>query len=264
MGKFSLPVLIFVSLAGLNFSNVDWSFLLAITFSKTTIFVIVGLVQFVIHSPKDVSRAAIFSIFCTQTNDFGMGLPILDAVYGADHPFVGLLYFVAPISLLILNPAGFILMEADKNKTKDKKTFKEKLKTVIVVLRSLAMNPIVSMTILGVIANVVFKGNLPESILKFLSSLGAAFTSMAPFTLGLSMVGKFGNISGENLKPKFALVLSKSILTPILTHIMVDYISIIFSGSDNPALSNFRFLYGTFPTALIVDSYAGQLMSVLT
>jgi hypothetical protein len=125
VGKFSLPVLIFVSLAGLNFRNVDWSFLLAITISKTIIFVSVGFVQFVIHSPKDVSRAAIFSIFCTQTNDFGIGLPILDAVYGAHHPFVGLLYIVAPISLLILNPAGFILMEADKNTTKEKKTFKE-------------------------------------------------------------------------------------------------------------------------------------------
>ena len=53
-------------------------------------------------------------------NDFGMGLPILNAVYSHDHPFVGLLYLVAPISLLILNPIGFVLMEAEKNSsTKD-------------------------------------------------------------------------------------------------------------------------------------------------
>ena len=258
VGKFSLPVLIFVSLAGLNFSNVEWSFLLAITISKTVIFVIVGLIEFIIHSPTDVSRATIFAIFCTQTNDFGMGLPILDAVFGVDHQFVGLLYLVAPISLLILNPAGFVVMEADKNSTKEKKTFKDKMKTILVVLKSLVMNPIVSMTVLGVIANIIFQGNLPESILKFLTSLGAAFTSMAPFTLGLSMVGKFGNIRGENLKPILALVITKSIFTPILTHILVDQMSILFNGSADPALSNFGFLYGTFPTALGVDSYAGQ------
>ena len=41
VGKFSLPVLIFVSLAKLNFRNVEWSFILAITISKGTIFILV-------------------------------------------------------------------------------------------------------------------------------------------------------------------------------------------------------------------------------
>ena len=81
---------------------------------------------------------------------------------------------------------------------------------------------------------------------------------MAPFTLGLGMVGKFGNIRGENLKPIVALVITKSILTPILTHFLVEQMSLVFTGSKDPALSNFGFLYGTFPTALGVDSYAGQ------
>jgi len=258
VGKFSLPVLIFVSLATLDFSNINWSFLLAIAISKTLIFVFVGFSEFLVHNPKDVSRAAIFAIFCTQTNDFGMGLPILDAVYGGDHPFVGLLYLVAPISLLVLNPAGFILMEAEKNLSKGKQSLAEKFKTLWIVMRSLCLNPIVNMTFFGVIANVVFKGCLPDSILKFLSSLGAAFTSLAPFTLGLSMVGKLGNVRGENLKPIIALVIIKSIFTPIITIILVDYISSQMSGSVDPGLSNFAFLYGTFPTALGVDSYAGQ------
>ena len=258
VGKFSLPVLIFVSLANLNFSNVDWSFLLAITISKSIIFFVVGIIEFVIHSPKDLSRAAIFAIFCTETNDFGMGLPILDAVYGHDHPFVGLLYLVAPISLLILNPIGFVLMEAEKNSSSKNSGILAKLKTFLAVLRALIMNPIVSMTIFGVLANLSFQGNLPILFTKFLNALGAAFTSMAPFTLGLGMVGKFGNIRGENLKPIVALVITKSILTPILTHFLVEQMSLVFTGSKDPALSNFGFLYGTFPTALGVDSYAGQ------
>merc|ERR1719427_669560 len=72
------------------------------------------------------------------------------------------------------------------------------------------------------------------------------------------MVGKLGNIRGENLKPILALVVTKSILTPILTHILVDQMSVMFTGTTDPALSNFGFLYGTFPTALGVDSYASQ------
>ena len=258
VGKFSLPVLIFVSLANLDFSNVNWSFLLAITISKSIIFVFTAVVEYVVHSPKDLSRAAIFAIFCTQTNDFGMGLPILDAVYGHNHPFVGLLYLVAPISLLILNPIGFVFMEAEKNASKEKSGILDKLKTLSIVLRGLVMNPIVSMTILGIVANLVFEGNLPSLFTKFLNALGAAFTSMAPFTLGLSMAGKLGNIRGQVLKPILALVVTKSILTPILTHIMVNEMSLVFTGTTDPALSNFGFLYGTFPTALGVDSYASQ------
>ena len=258
VGKFSLPVLIFVSLANLDFSNIDWSFLLAITISKSIIFILAGLVDYVVHSPKDLSRASIFAIFCTQTNDFGMGLPILDAVYGRNHPFVGLLYLVAPISLLLLNPIGFVVMEAEKNKCGGKSGVMEKLKTLSTVLKGLLMNPIVFMTILGILANLVFGGHFPDLFAKLLDALGSAFTAMAPFTLGLSMAGKLGNIRGQVLKPIMALVVTKSILTPIITHILVDQMSVVFTGSTDPALSNFGFLYGTFPTALGVDSYASQ------
>ena len=55
-----------------------------------------------------------------------------------------------------------------------------------------------------------------------------------------------------------ALVVTKSILTPILTHFLVEQISLVFTGSKDSALSNFGFLYGTFPTALVVDCYARQ------
>ena len=63
VGKFSLPVLIFVSLENLNFKNIDWSFLVAITISKSIIFVAVGVIQFIIQNPKDLSRASIFAAF---------------------------------------------------------------------------------------------------------------------------------------------------------------------------------------------------------
>merc|ERR1719220_2692787 len=58
--------------------------------------------------------------------------------------------------------------------------------------------------------------------------------------------------------PILGLVLAKSVFTPILTHVLVDEFSILFTGSTDAALSNFGFLYGTFPTALGVDSYASQ------
>ena len=253
VGKFSLPVLIFVSLAKLNFINVEWSFLLAITISKGTIFVLVLAVDVLMNSQKDLSRAAIFAIFCTQTNDFGMGLPILDAVYGHDHPYVGLLYLAAPISLLILNPIGFLLLEAGQPSSNK---ITSKWRRVAQVWIKLFLNPIISMTILGVLANLTFQSKLPIIISKFLDALGAAFTSMAPFTLGLGIVGKIWNIRGDTLIPIVSLVFTKTMLSTFLTHFCVEKISLLFNGFEDSALSNFGFLYGTFPTALGVASYA--------
>jgi len=253
VGKFSLPALIFISLASLNLSNIKWSFLLAILLSKSIIFILVLLLDFLIN--KNLSRAALFAIYSTQTNDFGMGLPILYSVFGPDHPFVGLLYLVAPISLLILNPIGFVLLELGKDNNGQKMG---PLSTILAVLKGLVTNPVVAMTVLGVLGNLAFSSSPPPHLTKFLSALGAAFSSLAPFSLGLSMVGKLGGIGGDIIKPITALVTIKSLVTPMLTYIMVEQITTLLDGSPDPSLSNFALLLGSFPTALGVASYAAE------
>jgi hypothetical protein len=80
--------------------------------------------------------------------------------------------------------------------------------------------------------------------------------SMAPFTLGLGIVGKIGNIRGDTLIPIVSLVFTKTMLSTFLTHFCVEKISLLFNGFEDSALSNFGFIYGTFPTALGVASYA--------
>ena len=223
-GKFSLPALIFTSLATLDLSNVKWSFLLAILVSKTIIFALVLITDFVLN--RTWSRAAIFAIYSTQTNDFGIGLPILQSVFGQGHEFVGLLYLVAPISLIILNPIGFILLEVDKGQREKVKG--GSLSTFLGVLKGLLLNPVVGMTVLGVLGNFAFSSNPPKHLTKFLKALGAAFSALAPFGLGLSMVGKVGGINGETLKPILALVGIKNMVTPVLTYFIVDQVDNTF------------------------------------
>lgn len=111
---------------------------------------------------------------------------------------------------------------------------------------------------LGLLANLVFSGQLPHLLLKFLRAIGSSFTSLAPFTLGLSMYGKLGEIRGTRLLPIMALVVIKSLLTPFLTTYLVDKVSVAIDEDFDPGLNNFAFLYGTFPTALGVNSYAGM------
>ena len=66
VGKFSLPALIFTSLATLDLSSIKWSFLLAMLVAKSSIFTLIMILEVVLN--KNPSRASIFAICCTQTN----------------------------------------------------------------------------------------------------------------------------------------------------------------------------------------------------
>ena len=58
------------------------------------------------------------------------------------------------------------------------------------ILLRVARNPIVFMTVFGLIGNLAFGGKAPEFVDKFLGTLGSAFTAGALTNLGGSMVGK--------------------------------------------------------------------------
>ena len=94
---------------------------------------------------------------------------------------------MAPISLVILNPIGFVLMELGKQQENTNVPKLEKFKNVI---KGVSTNPIIFMTVLGVFGNFIFQGKLPQVIDGFLSSLGDAFSACALFLLGLKMVNK--------------------------------------------------------------------------
>jgi len=76
VGSFSLPALIFLSLAELDLSSVNWMFLLSILVAKTVVFLVVVAVTFLVTRPINMGRAGLFAIFCTQSNDFAIGYPI--------------------------------------------------------------------------------------------------------------------------------------------------------------------------------------------
>lgn len=76
VGTFALPSLIFMSLAKLHFTLVNWKFLLAVLFAKSCVFITVLVVSLVIQKPSNPGRAALFAIFTTQSNDFAIGYPM--------------------------------------------------------------------------------------------------------------------------------------------------------------------------------------------
>lgn len=85
------------------------------------------------------------------------------------------LYLMAPISLAILNPISFVLMEVgnrqrlenalsinDSQDPERSNNRAEKFKVVISVVKNIFFNPIIFMTILGILGNFIFGHKVPN------------------------------------------------------------------------------------------------------
>ena len=115
VGTFALPALLFRSIAVLDFSSVDWLFLASIFLSKTIVFLLAIALTLITLRPINIGLAAAFAIFVSQSNDFALGYPIVDAIYSQSHPdYLHYIYLIAPISVCILNPIAFLMMEANE------------------------------------------------------------------------------------------------------------------------------------------------------
>nr|CAI5834013.1 unnamed protein product [Callosobruchus analis] len=272
VGTFSLPSLIFMSLAELELSEVNWLFLLSILIAKSIVFFSVIILTLLVSRPLNFSRAGIFAIFCTQSNDFAIGYPIVAALYKNTHPeYATYLYLMAPISLAILNPISFVLMEVGKVRgrrnsgemllndgelSNSSNIHKKRCRLAISVAKSIFMNPIICMTILGIIGNLIFKHKVPVYIGGTLQVLGSAFSASALFLLGLRMVGKVHKLRGATLVVPGILIMVKLIVLPLVSREVISILRSGYNESETLDLSTYGFLYGTFPSAPTVFVFA--------
>lgn len=263
VGSFSLPALIFISLCQLDLTTVNYTFLLSILIAKSILFFGVMAVTYAVVKNQKSSKTALYSIFVTQSNDFALGFPILSAIYGDSHPeYASYMYLLAPISLVILNPIGFIILEVNRVNSNDSQNSPEgaesrpRWRIILQVIQSIFTNPIIIMTILGMLSNYWFHSHMPIIISQFLKTLGSAFSSTALFLLGLRMVGKMDSFKGTKIIAPIILIALKLMAMPVMSREIVSLLHAGVNDSDTTQLANFAFLYGTFPAAPSVFVYA--------
>ncbi|RLU21869.1 hypothetical protein DMN91_006246 [Ooceraea biroi] len=247
VGTFALPSLIFMSLAKLDFTLVNWKFLLAVLLAKSCVFIVVLAVSLVIKKPSNPGRAALFAIFTTQSNDFAIGYPMIAALYGKTHPeYAAYLYLMAPISLAILNPIGFVLLEIGKRRTEEQRDCRE---MVYSVAKGVLLNPVLFMTVLGIVGNLIFSHSVPRLLASILDVLGNAFSASALFLLGLMMVGKVHKLKGTALVIPGILISVKLLVLPLVIRESIILLNAGDNVTETRDLSTYGFLYGTIPTA---------------
>lgn len=258
VSKFALPALLFKNMVLLDFNHVIWPFLWSILIAKVSVFCIVCVLTLIVASPASrYSKAGLFSIFATQSNDFALGYPIVEALYQSTHPeYLQYIYLVAPVSLMLLNPIGFALCEIQKWKDQGNHQ-QSKIKIVGVVLFQVLRNPIVFMVVIGIIAHFILHQRIPAFLAEFVDGLANSFGGAALFYLGLSMVGQLRKLTKSTVVTLILLVTAKLLLMPLICKDMVDLLDDSKStNSNHSSLSDYAFLYGVFPTAPSVAIYA--------
>ena len=238
VGKLALPALLAKNLLVLDLSTVSWRFLASILIAKLAIFVLVASITFIAIRPWNIGKAGLYGIFATQSNDFALGLPIgtiihnllspnspspslslVQALYGSKQVagqffYASYLYLLAPISLLIINPIGFFMLEYTKQKSRPSRSKCSQVFILLLkTLRGVCINPVVFMTFLGIAVNsfvtYAIHKQLPDWLLQFLDILGGAYASCALFSIGIFMVGRIKTLSGTSLFVGGLLIVAK-------------------------------------------------------
>ncbi|XP_064456967.1 lysosomal cholesterol signaling protein-like [Ornithodoros turicata] len=264
---FCLSALIFFNLCHIDLRNVAWEAIGGILLGKCLLFALVMAGMMVVGQPGNLANVGLYCIFVTQVNDFGLAYPLLDSLYRRKHPsYASYMYLVAPLSLVALNPIGFLLMEVEKVRRDSKRSLMDgkKMKVSRVVLKAcwtvtvnVFTHPHVWVSVLALLFNAFFKDRLPLLVGDVLKVMGRAFTAPILFLLG-HYLAKI--VRGKDFKAQFvsaaALATLKTIVLPIFLKASVQVLR--GTGNTEEDLSSFAFLYGTVPTAPIVILYASQ------
>ncbi|XP_067315249.1 lysosomal cholesterol signaling protein isoform X2 [Pseudorasbora parva] len=257
---FALPALLFKNMVQLQFEHIVWSFLWSVLIAKVCVFLLVCVLTLLVANPESkFSKAGLFAIFATQSNDFALGYPIVDALYRSTHPeYVQYIYLVAPVSLMLLNPVGFALCEIQRLRQTNDRRY-SKLHVICTVILQVLKNPIVFMVIVGIISHFLFGGHVPVLLGEFVDGLANSFGATALFYLGLNMVGQMGKLTRTTGVSLILLITAKLLVMPLMCKDMVELLDASNSSSVNhSSLSDYAFLYGVFPTAPSVAIYAAQ------
>ncbi|XP_031415222.1 integral membrane protein GPR155 [Clupea harengus] len=260
VSKFALPALLFKNMVLLDFGNVIWPFLWSILIAKVSVFFVVCVLTLLVAS-RDTrfSKAGLFSIFATQSNDFALGYPIVDALYRNTHPeYLQYIYLVAPVSLILLNPLGFALCEVQKWQS-NREQPQSKLRVVGTVALQVLKNPIIFMVVVGLAAHFLLGQRIPPFMEQFVDGLANSFGGAALFYLGLTMVGQMRKLTRSTVVALILLITAKLLVMPLICRDMVELLDTgNTSAVNHSSLSNYAFLYGVFPTAPSVAIYAAH------
>ena len=169
------------------------------------------------RSKQSFIKAGLYGLFVTQSNDFALGLPIIKGIFQDTHPeYLKFFYLTGPAQVAWINPLAFLMIEYGKSEGNSVPYGK--------VLWSVVTNPLVFMTVIGLVVNVAIAKE-PPVIGRVLESLGNVYDALALFTLGMAMsVPNLPPLSPSDGKIVLGLIVVKLIVSALLANLFVTFL----------------------------------------
>lgn len=289
--RIALPVMLFGSVSRMS-TNFDFTIIVLVFLVKSLVSLLVYIpTLLIVRSPSRWLTAASYLAATSASNDAVFGFPLVTALYPQYMSvFVGILAcnpFYQTLSIIAWEIGAskrdkfekerdFSLLNAESGiGTNQVQTMTNQQPLWRKVITNLVQNPVVIMTILGMIYRFVppftwtlvssnHKLQLPRGLNEIVNTISGAFSPMLLFQMGevieqnTSGLKKPGSLSVSVL-----LAAIKLIVTPALLLLLIKPVTGA-TGAELDSLQQFLVLYGLFPSseAVIVFSKIYSFVTV--
>ena len=264
IGSIAFPLLIFNTVATANIGAIDFGVIAACSLGKIAVMSLTWLLAFVAYLPhrsvgQRILTAAVFAFFAVASDDFAIGFPVIDALYGDEvdmsiyitgNALVGSFLFV-PITII-----AFAIGGALRGNNGEASGCRAIGRTIIY---DLVTNPVLVMTCVGLILKIIFAASSTGSLsAKKLPSPFSNFIDL--FTAPFGMSALF--LTGTSLRsPRVAvwavgLVLMKVVVCAYLSYAFGTLL--LGTSGSTKLFRDFTFFYGAIPTGSPPIVFAAQ------
>lgn len=216
--KLVFPTMVFMGVADIDVAAIDRSLLLVIFAAKATLAAMIVAYATLMVRPSDakgaLAHAGALAMAASHSFDVTMGVPLAKVLHPQSVAYV---YLNQSVQLVLVNPVLLVLMELGASSTAGSagNARRSVPSRVLAAFGGVATNPLVVMTVLGLVAGQVFPGGLPAP----LAVLGKQVASAGPFlgflALGFALAG-LGHTAGADLGHAAALCCAKLVGMPLL------------------------------------------------
>lgn len=248
-GEIAFPLLVFRTVAHSTLADMDFKVVIACTLGKLSVMIFTWTYTYMVyqvHRSKGqrMQTATVFAFFTTASNDFAIGFPVIQALFG-DR---GDAYITsnALVNSVVFTPATVVLftlgegvLQQSKKDGRRKRRGRQCFRATFDIL----MNPVITCTIAGCFYKLISKLTwLPKTVDTIVNLLTAPFGMCALFLTGASL--------------RIPRVAFWPVLLAVMKGIVCAYASFFFgglllreTGIQGEELRNFVYFYGMLPSS---------------